>query len=267
MTDIPSPETSVPGRFALNAHLDGDRLRFDLTTQPEILVHGVIRASVLAYLVDAAAGISVDEDPDVWTLTTDLTLRMVPVAAPELVESTTTIVRRGRRSVTITFEVTEPGGGTIAAGAIGFASLPRRDGDPPKPMVTNEVASQMFTGRSRLTEPLREAAAIEVLDPDAGVVQVMVTPELQNPAGTLQGAMVALLAEVAAEELAGSRTDQPVVVTDLDLRYLAQTTEGPVRTRSRLLGTKPDDPIEIELIDTTTDTLTTLVYARAQILT
>ena len=57
-----------------------------------------------------------------------------------------------------------------------------------------------------------------------------------------------------------------MVVTDLDLRYLAQAPEGPVRTRTRLLGTAPDDPMQIELIDTSADRLTTLVYARARVL-
>jgi hypothetical protein len=53
------------------------------------------------------------------------------------------------------------------------------------------------------------------------------------------------------------------VVTELDLRYLRKTQTGPVRTRSRLLGTGPAAPIQIELIDTSTDEITTLVYASA----
>lgn len=266
MTDVSSPEFSVPGRFGIAAQVDGAGLRLVLTPQPEVLVHGVVRASVLAYAVDAVAGISIDESPDVWTLTTDLSLRMRPVPAPDSLAASSTIVRRGRRSVTSTFEVCDDEGAEVASGAIGFATVPRRAGDPPKPMVTPEVAAQMFTGRSTLSEPLREAAGIEVLDAAAGVVQVAVIPELRNPAGTLQGAMVALVAEVAAEEMAATRADAPVVVTDLDLRYLAQAPEGPVRTRSRPLGPAPDDPMQIELIDTSADRLTTLVYARARVL-
>jgi hypothetical protein len=38
---------------------------------------------------------------------------------------------------------------------------------------------------------------------------------------------------------------------------------GPVRTRSRLLGSGPDAPVQVELVDTSTDDITTLVYARA----
>ena len=66
-----------------------------------------------------------------------------------------------------------------------------------------------------------------MLDPLAGALEMPVTPELRNPAGTLQGAMVALLAEAAAEELVSARFGLPAVVTELDLRYLAQTGDGP----------------------------------------
>ncbi len=102
-----------------------------------------------------------------------------------------------------------------------------------------------------------------MIDAGEGIVQVEVTPDLRNPAGTLQGAMVALVAEAAAEDLMTTRFDSPVVVVDLDLRYLRKTQAGPVRTRSRLLGTGPDAPVQIELIDTSTEEITTLVYARA----
>jgi acyl-coenzyme A thioesterase PaaI-like protein len=90
-----------------------------------------------------------------------------------------------------------------------------------------------------------------------------VGPEVRNPAGTLQGAMVALLAESAAEDLVAARAGRPVVVTDLDLRYLAQAHEGPVRTSCRPLGSDACAPIEVRLIDTSNDRVTTLVYARA----
>jgi acyl-coenzyme A thioesterase PaaI-like protein len=112
---------------------------------------------------------------------------------------------------------------------------------------------------------LREEAGIVVIDPAEGVLEVDVTPELRNPAGTLQGAMVALLAESAAEDLVAARFQVPVVVTDLDLRYLRQAQTGPVRTRSRLLGPGPDAPVQIELIDTSTNQITTLVFARVAI--
>jgi acyl-coenzyme A thioesterase PaaI-like protein len=157
-------------------------------------------------------------------------------------------------------------GEPVATGAIGFAKVRRRGGDPPKPQASVDRIMSMFDGSSLLSEPLREEAGIRVLDPVQGIVEVELTPGLRNPAGTLQGAMVALVAEAAAEELASSRFDIPAVVTDLDLRYLAQTGDGPVQTRCRLLGHGAESPIQVELFDTSSERLTTLVYARTAVI-
>jgi acyl-coenzyme A thioesterase PaaI-like protein len=152
-------------------------------------------------------------------------------------------------------------GAPIATGAIGFVKTPRQATDPPKPKVSLGQTPLLFRDSATLARPLREEAGIEVIDAAEGIVQVEVTPDLRNPAGTLQGAMVALLAEAAAEDLVTTRFESSFVVTDLDLRYLRKARVGPVRTRSRLLGTGPDAPIQIELIDTSTGEITTLVYA------
>jgi hypothetical protein len=53
------------------------------------------------------------------------------------------------------------------------------------------------------------------------------------------------------------------VVVDIDLRYLAQARVGPVRTKARLLGDRPTDPVEVELIDVPSGRVATHVYARA----
>ena len=253
----------MPTRLGLGARIEDGALRLELRPQPETLHHGVVRASVLSFAIDAAAGIPVDDDPDVWMLTTDMSVRMRPDPAPARVDTTTAVVRRGGRSVTSTVEVTSDLGVPVATGAASFARVRRRPGDPPKPLVTSEDAARLFRGAGTLSLPLREEAGIEVVDRAAGVVEVEVTPDLRNPAGTMQGAMVALVAEAAAEDLVSATFGQDVVVVDLDLRYLARTSAGPVRTEARLLGDCLESPVEVQLVDTSTDQVTTLVYARA----
>jgi acyl-coenzyme A thioesterase PaaI-like protein len=191
-----------------------------------------------------------------------MSVRMRPIPAPERIDATSKILRRGRRSATCLVELKTEEGAPIAVGAIGFVNTTRKASDPPKPNVPLGQIPLIFRDPGALTRPLREEAGIEVIDAAEGVVQVEVTPDLRNPAGTLQGAMVALLAEAAAEDLLATRFESSVVVTDLDLRYLRMAHVGPVRTRSRLLGTGPDAPVQVELIDTSTDQITTLVYAR-----
>jgi acyl-coenzyme A thioesterase PaaI-like protein len=265
MTDISGPGLSVPSRLGVTARYEDGDLVLELAPQAETLHHGVVRASVLSFVIDAVAGIPMDQDPAMWTLTSDMSVRMRPMPAPARIDAINTILREGRRSSTCLVELRSDERSPIATGAIGFAKVPRRATDPPKPVVTPGQAPLVFRQPASLDRPLREEAGIVVIDPAEGVLEVDVTPELRNPAGTLQGAMVALLAESAAEDLVAARFQVPVVVTDLDLRYLRQAQTGPVRTRSRLLGPGPDAPVQIELIDTSTNQITTLVFARVAI--
>lgn len=261
MTDIPSEITSVVARLGVAARFDGE-LFMELSPRPETCRHGIVRLSVLAFAVDAVSGVAVDTDPDMWTLTSDMSLRMRPVPAPALVRATNTVLRQGRRSVTCQVECRDDVGVPVATAAIGFARVARRADDPPKPGIGAKEFAGMFHGQWTLDRPVREAAGIEVLDAAAGRVAVEVTRTVRNPAGTLQGAMVALLAEVAIEELVGARLGSPAVVTELDLRYIAQARQGQVTTEARLLGDGPDAPVEVQLVDER-GRVTTHAYGRA----
>ncbi len=263
MTDISPQVISVPGRLGVLARFDDGVLTLELVPTPATLHHGVVRASVLSFAIDAVAGITLDQDPEAWAFTSDMTVRMRPGPAPDRIVATNTVLRQGRRSATCRVELKADDGSPIATGAIGFVTVPRREGDPPKFVLRPDQAPGLFDGIGVLTRPLRDEAGIEVVDAEEGIVQVDVTPALRNPAGTLQGAMVALVAEAAAEDLVAARFGSPAVVCDLDLRYLGQAKVGPVRTKTRLLGDSPDAPMEIELVDLSTDRITTLVYARA----
>jgi acyl-coenzyme A thioesterase PaaI-like protein len=267
MTDIGGPPLSVPYRLGANAQFEDGQLTLGLVPSPEMMHHGLLRASVLSYMIDVVAGITVDDDSDLWTLTTDMTVRMRPQPPPARVLATNRVLRRGHRSSTCLVDVTGESGSPLGAGAIGFANIPRKSSDPVKPTFSPEVAAEIMSGTASLSQPLRDEAGIKVVDPGEGVVEVAITPELLNPAGTLQGAMVALVAEAAAEDFLEHRFGTAVVVTDLDLRYLARTHEGPVRSRCRILGTDSGSPVQVELTDTSTDQLTTLVYARASMVT
>jgi len=99
VTDIPSPGLSVPGRLGLVARIEDGQLVVDLVSQSEACHGGVLRASVIAYAIDAVAGIDVDQDAGVWTLTTDLSVRMRLRHAPPYITATTRVLRRGSRQM------------------------------------------------------------------------------------------------------------------------------------------------------------------------
>jgi len=73
--------------------------------------------------------------------------------------------------------------------------------------------------------------------------------ELRNPAGAMQGAMIALVGEAAAEAVLTHHGVVRPVVTDIDIRYLAMGRIGPIHSHARLLGDLPTDAIAVELYD------------------
>jgi acyl-coenzyme A thioesterase PaaI-like protein len=263
MTDVSSTGSSLPSRLGVAARFENDQLVLEIRPQAETLHHGIIRASVLSFAIDVVAGVPLDQEGDKWTLTSDMTVRMRPVPAPERIDATCQILRQGGRSAVSLVDLRTDEGAPFATGAIGFVKVPRKPDDPPKPNVPIGQFPVIFRDPMTLTHPVREEAGIQVIDAEEGIVEVAVTADLRNPAGTLQGAMVALLAEAAAEDLMEARFKSKFVVTDLDLRYLRKAEVGPVRTRSTLLGVGPEASVQIELIDTSTGEITTLVYARA----
>ncbi len=267
MTDLLDDSLSLPASLGVVAEVQDGEFRLTLQPRSEVLRHGALRASLIAFMIDVVAGIVLDDDPDAWTLTSDMSVRMRPLPAPAFVSTESTILRRGRRSATAVVDLVTDEGAPVATGAIGFVRVQRREGDPVKPQASAGNLSVMFDGSRTLSRPLREEAGIVVLDANAGRLEMPVTPAVRNTAGTLQGAMVALFAEAAAEELVSTRFGVPAVVTELDLRYLAQTGEGPVRSECILLGEGPDAPVRVELSDRSSGRLTTLVYARTAVIT
>ncbi len=264
MTDFSGRPTSLPTRLNAARVKVGDDWVFRLAPTAVMCRMGAVRASVYSYLIDVAAGIAVDDDPGMWTFTSDMTVRARPGPAPATVEAAATILRRGGRSSTCEVHVVDDQGSPVAYGILGFARVPRRPGDPEKWTSDPNLGSRFWEPAPPVEVPLPEAAGIRVVDGPAGVVEVEIVDELRNPAGTIQGAMAALVAEVAAEEMLSARHGGPVLVADLDIRYLAQARVGPVRTRGIWLGDGPDAGVLVELHDVTTGRFVTHVLARAE---
>jgi acyl-coenzyme A thioesterase PaaI-like protein len=90
---------------------------------------------------------------------------------------------------------------------------------------------------------------VQVVDPAGGVVETPVRDWSRNSLGSMQGGVVAAVIDAAAES-ASRATEQDVVVTDLQLTYLALARVGPIRTRTTVLATRPGVvTTHVEMID------------------
>ena len=156
-------------------------------------------------------------------------------------------------------------GATVATGAIGFARVPRRQADPVKPPSSATRITTMFDGSRTLTRPLREEAGIVVLDSRAGALEMQVTPGFARSGGNPPGRH--------GGPPGGGRCRRPGVDQVRPHRRgdrARPSVPGADRCRTRpvgcrLLGKGPDAPIEVELFDTSSDRLVTLVYARTAV--
>lgn len=219
----------------------------ELRPRSELLVHGCVRISALVLMVDMGGGFCAHRAafPD-WTFTSDLSVRMSARRAPELIVSRTRVLRAGRG--TMATEVDMHGDGApLALGYAGFNRQARREGDHPNPDI--DEASRRWGRYTPLDASLVDTVGVRVVDAGAGHVEVAMRDDLRNPAGALQGAMVSIVGEVAAETLLAHHGAPRSVITDIDIRYLAMGRVGPIHSRARLLGDAPTDAIAVELFD------------------
>lgn len=231
---------------------------------PETCSRGVIRSSVLVLAVDMMGGFIAEAGAGSdWVFTTDLSLRTPALPPPARLAASGRLLRAGRGLVHCDVELRDAASGEeFAYGQTGFMRVPRRHGDPEHPHLHEPVGLDQLP---RIARPLAEEVGVRVTDAARGQVEVEMRDALRNHAGALQGALAALLGELAAEALADSAGGPPRVVTDLDVRYLAMGREGPIWTRAAWIGAPGSDTIRVELRDRgSSDRLVTAVLARVE---
>jgi len=265
VTDLPL-QHSIPSRLGTTMWNEGDRLLGRLVPPPALCSRGTVSAAALAFFVDAVAGVTIDIDPDVWAFTSELSLRAPLAPPPSAIDGSTVVLRNGRRSVTCEVPMLV-GGAEWGTCFIGFSRVARREGDPAKVFLDPDAAGRRPLG-TPLDEPLRSAAGFTSVDPASGVVTVDLRADLLNPAGALQGAIVAGLAEAAAEDLADHHRAMGTdlhVVTEIEVRYLAQNRTTPIQSQARFVGSPSEGLIRVDLVDDAgRGRLTTSVLARVR---
>lgn len=257
------PARTLAARIGIEGGIGEDGLEhMQLRPYPELVNRGVVRISAYALMADMLGGWLADLHAEQdWVFTTDLSIRAPVLRVPELVHGTTTPLRVGRKNVAAEVQMYDETGVLFAYSHVGFVRTPRRPGDHPKPDF--EGAAAEWGSRPRITSPLDAEAGIEVVDSAEGHLHVELRDTLLNPAGAMQGAMVALVGEVAAETMATHHLGRPHVVTDLDVRYLAMGRVGPVRSRATFVGAPADATLHVELRDAgVDDRLMTVLLAR-----
>jgi uncharacterized protein (TIGR00369 family) len=138
----------------------------------------------------------------------------------------------------------------IGLATMSFARLPRRDENPDIRASTATGPTTMALATSRLEASLIDMLGARVIDAARGELEVPVAEWSLNSLGAMQGGAVATVIDAAAELATRSATSEPLVVTDLQITYLALGRVGPIRTRAHVLGVGPGyAQARVELVD------------------
>jgi uncharacterized protein (TIGR00369 family) len=231
----------------------GDRTsRAWLPVVPELFANdGAVRAGALAILVDVIGGglAATVAHPD-WIATADLTLHLVGAATGGSIEARARVAHAGRTTVVIEVELSDDALREIGIATMSFAVLPRRDDNPDVSTAMTSGPATMARADSRLDASLLDGLDISVIDGPRGELEAPIGEWSRNSLGAMQGGAVATIVDAAAAAASSAAAGREVVVTDLQLTYLALARVGPLRTRVEVLGARPDTvTTRVELVD------------------
>jgi acyl-coenzyme A thioesterase PaaI-like protein len=121
--------------------------------------------------------------------------------------------------------------GELIAVAIGtFQASPR-----PQDVADPSFRTMIQRPAPDVVEPTL-AAQVGIRVPGPGFAELDMRPDLLNATESLQGGLVALIGEVAAQSAAEASLGKPAVVDSLEVHYLAAARAGPFQARARLLS-------------------------------
>ncbi len=203
---------------------------------------GGVRAGVMATLVDVVGGVAAARGMHPRrTATADLAIEIVEPAIGPFVEARSTTLRVGSTTFVIEASVfdVDPAGGTpdrqVAWATMTFAVLDR-PAPGENPPAWRDPPSHWTTTGSGFAVPVDDALGITVVDPARGMASLPVGQYVRNSFGAAQGGVLALLAEIAAEEAIACRVGAEPTVTDLHMAYLSLGRAGPIVSRATVLG-------------------------------
>ncbi len=199
--------------------------------------------SVLLTYADVLIGVSASTRtaPRI-SITSSLSVHLAgPVASGTEIEMRCHITRAGR-TVTVGETTVYGSGGAVAAAAVGtFQASPR-----PQDVVPDAFGRLDGSGHVVSDHPtLADHVGLEVVRP--GLARIALRPDLVNGTESLQGGLVALLGEVAAQSAAAAamgptggsgdaRTGPLAVVDSLEVHYLAAARVGPFLAQADAVG-------------------------------
>lgn len=205
----------------------------------------------------AAATVAMDGAGGDWVGTVDLSFRSAsPVIEGPLIV-TGCVVRAGGRLITAQCRIHDGHQSeeavTLAGTAVGTFRRMRRDlaldDNPPGPKSIG-VRQDWARDGSGFERPVAEALGLAEMSP--GVIELAKSPYVTNSFGTVNGGTIAILVGAGAESAVGP----PFLSSDIEIRYIGQAGEGPVRTDTQIVRLGEGHAVvDVTVVDMSNDRL------------
>jgi uncharacterized protein (TIGR00369 family) len=217
-----------------------------------------MHVGVIAMLVDILGGyLSVRAAYPDWVATADLSMHTIHRATSGILTAVGSVTRAGRTSFVIEVNIREERNSLtehatpIGSAIMTFSKLPRREDT--LELNIEENANDLFRfalSDSRLTRHLLDKIDLKILDASKGILELQLTNYIRNSFSSLQGGMIAILADIAGQQVARAATGKLLTTSDLTIHYLAPGKTGPFRTTTRLLRITDDTALtRIDITD------------------
>ena len=220
--------------------------------------NGVVHAGVLATLVDVVGGILAVQaiSPD-WLSTSNMSLMTTRDIRSGRVSGQGRIVRCGRTSVVVEVdiynEVNRSADKLLPAGAamITYSRL-ASDGRALVNKSKDNIhqAVQFLLGITPLLQPLVEKAGIQIINSTRGRLRINMTTYVRNSLNSLQGGIIAFMADLAGSMALTTCRGIAWQTRDLTIHYMTPGIIGPFETKTEILRSDSQHAlVRIEVLD------------------
>jgi len=235
------PDVHIVRDLAPIIERDSEGSKILLPIVPEILDEGGRpRVGVIATAVDIIAGeTAIGEILPQWIATSNLSLHVTQLPGEGTLRARPKVLRKGRTTLVIEVDLDHlETGRSGGLSTIGFSILPSRNPNQARAhWAENPVARSDFAlETSGFKKPILDSLGLEFDSEDPGVARLPVGPYVINTLGAMQGGVVAILIDAAADHYAQHEFGGPARVHGLEIHYLKLARVGPARAEARALG-------------------------------
>lgn len=208
---------------------------------PEILdAGGRVRAGVVATIVDIVAGeTAIREVLPAWVATSNLSLHVGDLPGHGTLRGRPRVLRRGRTTLVMEVALDHlETGHDLGLSTIGFSILPNRREAQTRVHWAEEpdALTHFASDGSGLTKPVLETLGVAFDSGEPGQARLAVGPYVINTLGAMQGGVVAILIDAAADHFAAAALGGACQVHGIEVHYLKLARVGPVRADVRTLA-------------------------------